>query len=73
MPIKILLKQVVKSFIRFDIGSLLIILLQVFTRCFYMERHLDSPVILQLCEDKNLLERLNAHLGDKLVLWRSEL
>ncbi|MBW4428971.1 MAG: SDR family NAD(P)-dependent oxidoreductase [Nostoc desertorum CM1-VF14] len=73
IPTKIFLEQVVKSCIRFDIGSLFVILLQVFTRCFYMERHLDSPVILQLCEDKNLLERLNAHLGDNLVLWRSEL
>lgn len=72
-PTKILLKQVVKSFIRFDIGSLFIICIQVFTKRFYMERHLDSPLILQLCQDKNVLERLNAHLGDKLVLWRSEL
>ncbi|MEH1977935.1 SDR family NAD(P)-dependent oxidoreductase [Nostoc sp.] len=73
LPIKILLKQVIKSFIRFDIGSLFIILIQVFTKSFYMERHLDSPVIWQLCQDKNLLERLNAHLGENLVLWRSEL
>ncbi|HEY9798820.1 MAG TPA: SDR family NAD(P)-dependent oxidoreductase [Leptolyngbyaceae cyanobacterium] len=72
-PLKILLKQVVKSFIRFDIGSLFIICLQMFTKRFYMERHLDSPLILQLCQDKNLLEKLNAHLGDNLVLWRSEL
>ncbi len=73
LPTKILLKQVIKSFIKFDVGSLFIILIQVFTKRFYMERHLDSPVIWQLCQDKNLLERLNAHLGDKLVLWRSEL
>ena len=73
LPIKILLTELAKSFFRFDIGSFFMILFQGFTRYFYMERHLDSPVILQLCQNKNLLEKLTAHLGENLVLWRSEL
>lgn len=73
LPIKILLTQLVKSFLRIDIGSFVVILFQGLTRSFYMERHLDSSVILQLCYDKNLLEKITAHLGENLVLWRSEL
>ena len=73
LPIKILLTQLLKSFLRIDIGSFVVILFQGLTRSFYMERHLDSSVILQLCYDKNLLEKITAHLGENLVLWRSEL
>ncbi|MBR8835172.1 MAG: SDR family NAD(P)-dependent oxidoreductase [Stigonema ocellatum SAG 48.90 = DSM 106950] len=73
VPLKILLIQLIKSIFQFKIGSLSIILFQSYKRYFYMERHLDSPVILQLCHNKNLLEKLTAHLGENLVLWRSEL
>ncbi|NEQ36870.1 MAG: hypothetical protein F6K40_11500 [Okeania sp. SIO3I5] len=38
-----------------------------------MERHLDSPEVWKLCQDENLLQKLQEYLGKKLVLWRSEL
>lgn len=38
-----------------------------------MERHLDSDAVWSLCQDKNLLQKLQEHLGEDLVLWRSEL
>ena len=38
-----------------------------------MERHLDSPAVWKLCQDENLLEKLQKYLGEELVLWRSEL
>jgi ectoine hydroxylase-related dioxygenase (phytanoyl-CoA dioxygenase family) len=38
-----------------------------------MERHLDSPVVWRLCRDNGLRRRLREHVGEHLVLWRSEL
>ena len=72
-PTKIILNHSLKSLLRLDFGSLLVILIQIIKKSFYMERHLDSPVIFQLCLDKVLLEKLTEHLGENLVLWRSEL
>ena len=73
LPIKIVLNHLFKSLLRLDFGSLLVLLIQVIKKSFYMERHLDSPVIFNLCQDKVLLEKLTEHLGEDLVLWRSEL
>lgn len=42
-------------------------------RHFFMERHLDSLIVRQLCNDPRLRQQLAAHLGDDLVLWRSEI
>ena len=38
-----------------------------------MERHLDSPAILSLCQDTILLQKLKEYLGEELILWRSEI
>jgi NAD(P)-dependent dehydrogenase (short-subunit alcohol dehydrogenase family) len=72
-PQKLLLNHFIKTIIKKDLGSFLITLLQWSKRHFNMERHLDSPIIRQLCQDKFLLEKLTAHLGDNLLLWRSEI
>ena len=42
-------------------------------RQFFMERHLDSSTIRNLCNDRRLRLRLSAHLGESLLLWRSEI
>ena len=65
--------QLLLALIKFEFGSFAIIALQVFKKSFYMERHLDSSIILQLCHDKILLKKLTEYLGEDLVLWRSEL
>ncbi len=71
---KVIFTQLLLALIKFDLGSFIIILIQILKKSFYMDRHLDSPVILQLlCQDKILLETLTEHLGENLVLWRSEL
>ncbi len=73
LPKRIIFTQLLLALIKFNFGSFIIILLQICKKSFYMERHLDSPIILQLCHDKKLLEKLTEHLGENLVLWRSEL
>lgn len=73
LPKKILFTQLLSSLIKFDFGSFLLIILQGFKKSFYMERHLDSPIIMQLCHNESLLEKLTEYLGENLVLWRSEL
>lgn len=72
-PVKVLLTQALKSLLRLQFGSVMLLLIQCYKCQFYMERHLDSAVVLQLCQDENLLKILTAYLGDNLKLWRSEL
>ncbi|NTW21549.1 MAG: SDR family NAD(P)-dependent oxidoreductase, partial [Nostocales cyanobacterium W4_Combined_metabat2_030] len=72
-PVKVLLIQGLKALVRLQFGSLMLLLVQCYKRQFYMERHLDSPVLLQLCKDENLLQVLRDYLGESFKLWRSEL
>lgn len=72
-PVKLLLIQGLKSLLRLQFGSLMLLLVQCYKRQFYMERHLDSPPILDLCKDDNLLAVLKKYLGENFHLWRSEL
>jgi NAD(P)-dependent dehydrogenase (short-subunit alcohol dehydrogenase family) len=72
-PIKVLLTQALKALFRFQFGSIMLLLIQGYKRQFYMERHLDSAAVLQVCQDENLLKILTAYLGEDLKLWRSEL
>ncbi|WP_158224885.1 phytanoyl-CoA dioxygenase family protein [Brunnivagina elsteri] len=72
-PQKLLLNHFIKAIIKKDLGSFLMTLLQLSKRHFNMERHLDSDMIMQLCQDENLLEKLTAHLGENILLWRSEI
>lgn len=72
-PLKILLIQALKSLLRLQFGSIILLIVQCYKRQFYMERHLDSPVVMDLCKDQNLLAVLKKHLGADFHLWRSEL
>lgn len=56
-----------------NFGSLILLLIQGLKREFHMERHLDSPVIFELCQNPYLLEKVREYLGESLFLWRSEL
>lgn len=55
------------------VGSASLAAIQLWKREFYMERHLDSDAVWRLCQDKKLLEVLRNHLGEDIILWRSEL
>ncbi|RUS96534.1 hypothetical protein DSM106972_087210 [Dulcicalothrix desertica PCC 7102] len=71
--IKLLLSHLIRAIIKKDFGSIMMTLSQYFFKSFSMERHLDSPVIMQLCQDEKLLEELTTHLGENFLLWRSEI
>jgi NAD(P)-dependent dehydrogenase (short-subunit alcohol dehydrogenase family) len=72
-PVKILILNFFKSLIKLEFGSILLLLIQSLKKEFHMERHLDSPDILSLCQDPNLLQKLQEYLGKDLILWRSEI
>lgn len=72
-PIKILLLQTLKSLLSLNFGSIILLLIQVYKRQFYMERHLDSDVIWKICQNQALLQVLKNYLGTEFQLWRSEL
>ncbi|MEO1374505.1 MAG: SDR family NAD(P)-dependent oxidoreductase [Cyanobacteria bacterium J06635_10] len=73
VPIKSLSSQVLKFLLKFKFGSIFLLLIQLFKKEFHMERHLDSDAVWSICQDENLLQKLKEHLGEKLVLWRSEI
>jgi hypothetical protein len=58
---------------RREAGSVSLLRFQSRNRHFFMERHLDSVAVRQLCNDPELRRRLAKHLGEILVLWRSEI
>jgi len=72
-PQKTLLLQALKSLIRLQFGSIMLLIIQCYQRQFYMERHLDSEAIWKVCTDTGLLQVVKDHLGADLQLWRSEL
>ncbi|MBO3461510.1 SDR family NAD(P)-dependent oxidoreductase [Aetokthonos hydrillicola Thurmond2011] len=72
LPKRVMLTQLFLALIKFNPGSVWMIIVQLLKKSFHMERHLDSPIILNLCHNKSLLEKLSEHLGENLVLWRSE-
>jgi NAD(P)-dependent dehydrogenase (short-subunit alcohol dehydrogenase family) len=72
-PKKLLLFRFLSLGVKFQIGSLFLLLVQCWKKEFHMERHLDSDAVRALCEDDNLLQKLNEYLGEELVLWRSEI
>ncbi|MDE5107951.1 MAG: SDR family NAD(P)-dependent oxidoreductase [Trichodesmium sp. St17_bin3_1_1] len=72
-PSKLLLLKFFLFIFKFKIGAAFLLLIQIWKREFNMERHLDSPAVWKLCQDENLLEKLQKYLGEELVLWRSEL
>lgn len=72
-PGKLLLLRLFAFLVKFKLGSAFLLLVQLKKQEFHMERHLDSPAVWKLCQDENLLAKLQEYLGEKLVLWRSEL
>ncbi|MBP0017318.1 MAG: SDR family NAD(P)-dependent oxidoreductase [Cyanobacteria bacterium SBLK] len=72
-PHHILINSFFKSFIQLKFGSIFLLLMQLWKKEFYMERHLDSNAVLKLCQNEKLLEKVREHLGKNIVLWRSEI
>ncbi|NEP06877.1 MAG: SDR family NAD(P)-dependent oxidoreductase [Okeania sp. SIO2G4] len=72
-PSKLLFLRLLKFLLKFKFGSAFLLLVQIWKQEFHMERHLDSPEIWKICQDEKLLAKLQEYLGEKLVLWRSEL
>ena len=73
VPRKFQLLRFLSFLVKFQFGSLFLLLVQSLKKEFHMERHLDSAAIWSLCQDENLLQKLKEHLGEELVLWRSEI
>lgn len=72
-PKKLFFLRLLSLFVKLQFGSFLLLLFQYWKKEFHMERHLDSAVICSLCQDDNLRGKLKEHLGEELVLWRSEI
>ena len=72
-PKKLLLLRVLSFLVKFQFGSLFLLLIQYWKKEFYMERHLDSDAVRALCQDDNLLQKVKEYLGEDVVLWRSEI
>ncbi|MGF1490685.1 MAG: SDR family NAD(P)-dependent oxidoreductase [Prochloraceae cyanobacterium] len=72
-PLKILFNSFLKSFLNFKIGSIFLLLIELSKKEYYMERHLDSDLILNLCHDAKILEKVKEYLGHNVILWRSEI
>ncbi|MGK7955023.1 MAG: SDR family NAD(P)-dependent oxidoreductase [Crocosphaera sp.] len=72
-PTKLLIKSLLKSLITLKLGSIILLFIELWKKEFYMERHLDSDAIKKLYQDEKLLEKLREHLGENIVLWRSEI
>lgn len=73
-PIKLLVGSLIKSWL--NAQSLMPTFFngfQFLTRQYYMERHLDSSLILSICRDPALLKTLQGFLGNRFLLWRSEI
>ena len=72
-PSKLLRLSLVSSVLKLQFGSFILHLIQFWKNEFYMERHLDSDAVWKLCQDEKLLAKLKEHLGENIVLWRSEI
>ena len=73
-PIKLLFRSLIESWVQAEgIMPTFFNLFQFFTGRYYMERHLDSSLVLSLCKDRLLLKTLQEFLGDRFLLWRSEI
>jgi NAD(P)-dependent dehydrogenase (short-subunit alcohol dehydrogenase family) len=72
-PRKLLFLQLLSLGVKFQFGSLFLLLVQYWKKEFHMERHLDSDAVCSLCQDEKLLQKLKEYLGEEFVLWRSEI
>lgn len=72
-PVKLLLKSFLQSVQKRQFAPHLLNFVQLVTGQYYMERHLDSPEVLSLCNDPALLKVVKDFVGSHLLLWRSEI
>ena len=73
-PLKLLFRSLIESWVKAQgIMPTFFNLFQFFTGKYYMERHLDSSLVLSLCKDPLLLKTLQEFLGNRFLLWRSEI
>lgn len=73
-PIRSLLNSLIQSWVKAQgIMPTFFNFFQFFIGKYYMERHLDSSHVLALCKDPFLLTILREFLGDRFLLWRSEI
>ena len=72
-PSNFLLVRFVRLILQLKFGSSFLLLVQCLKKEFHMERHLDSAAVWKLCQERELLQKLKEHLGEDLILWRSEL
>ena len=73
-PVKLLIRSLIESWIKVKgIMPTFFNAFQLFTGKYYMERHLDSDLVLSLCKDTLLLQILKPFLGERFFLWRSEI
>lgn len=72
-PNKLLKNSLFKSLLTLEFGSIILLLVQLWKKEFYLERNLDSNAVIKLCQDEKLLEKIKEHLGENIVLWRSEI
>ena len=73
VPFNNLFSQVFKFLFKCQFGAIFLLFIQLFKQEFHMERHLDSDAVWAICQDENLRQQLKDYLGDKLLLWRSEI
>lgn len=73
-PVKLLVRSLIKSWVKVKrIMPTFFNAFQLFIGRYYMERHLDSDLVLSLCKDPLLLQALQPFLGERFFLWRSEI
>ncbi|NEQ86122.1 MAG: SDR family NAD(P)-dependent oxidoreductase [Moorea sp. SIO2I5] len=72
-PIKTLFDQAFKFLFNLKFGSLFLLSIQLVKKEFHQERHLDYDAVWSICQDEKLIQKLKEYLGEKLVLWRSEI
>lgn len=73
-PLQPLLRSLLQSWVTFQgVMPTFFNLFQLFTGRYYMDRHLDSELVRALCTDPGLRRALRPFLGDRFLLWRSEI
>lgn len=73
-PVRLLVRSLIESWVKAKgIMPTFFNTFQLLNGKYYMERHLDSDLILSLCKDPLLLQVLQSFLGERFFLWRSEI
>lgn len=73
-PFKVLWRSLIESWLKSQgIMPTFFSFFQFFTGRYYIDRHLDSSLVRSLCTDLRLRQTLRDFLGDRFLLWRSEI